>query len=194
MSLAGMLYNVQLIKYAGENGIAAYGTVMYIDMIFLACFIGYAIGTGPVIGFNYGAQNHKELKSLLRKSIVVMLISGALMFVFAELMARPLAMIFSSYDQELLDMTVHGFRLYAVSFLFISLTIFGSSFFTALNNGLVSSLISVLRTLVFEVAAVLILPVFWGIDGIWLSIVLARCLAAGVTVAFLAGNKRKYHY
>lgn len=194
MSLVGMLYNGQLMKYAGENGIAAYGTIMYIDMIFLACFIGYAIGTAPVIGFNYGAQNHRELKSLLKKSLILMVFAGVLMFAFAELMARPLAMIFSSYDKTLLDMTVHGFRIYSISFLFVGLTIFGSSFFTALNNGLISALISVLRTLVFEIAAVLILPALLGIDGVWLSIILARFLSVCVTVFFLITNKKRYHY
>lgn len=194
ISLVAMLYNMQLMKYAGQNGVAAYGTIMYIDMIFSASFIGYSIGTAPVIGYHYGAQNHSELKSLLRKSVVLIGIAGMLMCVFAEIMARPLALIFSSYDQELLEMTIHGFRIYAFSFLTVSITIFGSAFFTALNNGLISALISFLRTAVFEVLCVLILPLYWELDGIWFSIILARSLAAAMTVLFLAANQKRYHY
>ena len=194
MSLVAMLYNAQLMKYAGQNGIAVYGTIMYIDMIFFASFIGYSVGTAPVIGYHYGAQNHAELKSLLRKSLVLMAIAGTAMFLFAEAMARPLALIFSSYDKTLLDMTVYGFRIYSFSFLVVSFTIFGSSFFTALNNGLISALISFLRTVVFEVLAVLTLPLLFDLDGIWLSIVLARILAAAMTVVFLIANRKKYRY
>lgn len=194
MSLVGMLYNIQLMAYAGQNGVAAYGTIMYIDMIFFGTFIGYAIGTAPVIGFHYGAKNRAELHSLLKKSLTVMGITGAVMLILAQLLALPLAMIFSSYDETLLDMTVHGFRLYSASFVVVGVAIFGSSFFTALNNGFVSAAISFLRTVVFEVTAVLILPPLLGIDGIWLSIVIARALAMGVTVMFLAGNRKKYGY
>ena len=194
MSLVGLLFNVQLMAYAGENGVAAYGVIMYIDFIFIAAFIGYAMGTAPVISYHYGAQNHNELQSLLRKSLIILLISSVGMFVFAELAARPLAMIFASYDATLLDMTVHGFHIYSISFLFVGFTIFGSSFFTALNNGFVSAIISFVRTLIFEVALVLTLPMLWGIDGIWWAVVLARGLSVVVTFAFIAGNRKKYQY
>jgi len=194
MSLVGLLFNVQLMAYAGENGVAAYGVIMYIDFIFLAVFIGYAMGTAPIISYHYGAQNHNELKSLLRKSLTILLITSISMFVFAELMARPLALIFASYDQTLLDITVHGFHIYSISFLFVGFTIFGSSFFTALNNGLVSAIISFVRTLIFEVAAVLILPLLWDIDGIWWAVVIARGLSIAVTFAFLLANQKKYQY
>lgn len=194
MSLVGLLYNVQLMAYAGENGVAAYGVIMYIDFIFLAAFIGYSMGTAPVISYHYGAQNHAELKSLLRKSLVILLIASGSMFVFAELTARPLAMIFASYDATLLDITVHGFHIYSISFLFVGFTIYGSAFFTALNNGLVSAVISFVRTLIFEVAAVLILPIFWEIDGIWWAVVMARALSIVVTGTFLITNQKKYQY
>jgi len=194
MSLVGLLFNVQLMAYAGENGVAAYGVIMYIDFIFLAVFIGYAMGTAPIISYHYGAQNHNELKSLLRKSLTILLITSIGMFVFAELMARPLALIFASYDQTLLDITVHGFHIYSISFLFVGFTIFGSSFFTALNNGLVSAIISFVRTLIFEVAAVLILPLLWDIDGIWWAVVIARGLSIAVIFAFLLANQKKYQY
>lgn len=194
MSIVSMLYNVQLIKYAGEDGVAAYGVLMYVNMIFLAAFIGYSVGTAPVIGYQYGAKNHAELKNLLKKSLVIIGSFSVAMFVLAETLARPLATIFVGYDQTLLDLTLHGFVIYSFSFLFAGIAIYGSSFFTALNNGLVSALISFLRTLLFQVAAVLIFPLIWDIDGIWISIVAAELMAAIVTALFLIGMRSKYHY
>ena len=194
MSVVGMLYNIQLMKYAGEDGVAAYGVLMYVNMIFLAAFIGYSVGVAPVIGYHYGAGNHGELKGLLKKSLVLIGIFSVGMVALAEGLARPLALIFVGYDPELLDMTLRGFLVYSFSFLFAGLAIYGSSFFTALGNGLVSALISFLRTLVFQVAAVLIFPLIWGLDGIWFSIVAAELVAALVTVAFLVGKRKKYHY
>lgn len=194
MSLVGMLYNIQLMAYAGENGIAAYGVIMYIDMIFFSTFIGYSIGTAPIIGYHYGAGNQDELKSLLKKSFILMGIASACMFIFAEVMTRPLAMIFASYDTELLALTIRGFRIYSLSFLVVGIAIFGSSFFTALNNGFVSAAISFLRTVVFEVVFVIFVPMILGIDGIWISIVLARLMAVIVTLIFLIKYRSKYHY
>ncbi len=194
MSVVGMLYNIQLMKYAGEDGVAAYGVLMYVNMIFRAAFIGYSVGVAPVVGYHYGAGNHEELKGLLKKSLVLIGIFSVGMVVLAEGLARPLALIFVGYDPELLDMTLRGFLVYSFSFLFAGLAIYGSSFFTALGNGLVSALISFLRTLVFQVAAVLIFPLIWGLDGIWFSIVAAELVAALVTVAFLVGKRKKYHY
>ena len=194
MSLVGLLFNVQLMAYAGENGVAAYGIIMYVDFIFLATFIGYSMGSAPVVSFHYGAGNTDELKSLLRKSIVIIGIASVSMFAIAELAARPLSLIFASYDQELLDMTINGFRIYAVSFFFVGFAIFGSGFFTALNNGIVSAIISFLRTLVFEVIAVLTLPLIFGLNGIWFAIVLARGLAIIVTMFFLVKKQPEYRY
>lgn len=194
MSIVGMLYNAQLMKYAGEDGVAAYGVLMYVSMIFLAVFIGYSVGVAPVIGYQYGAGNHGELKGLLRKSLILVGTFSVGMVVLGEVMARPLSAIFVGYDQGLLELTLRGFLVYSFSFLFAGLAIYGSSFFTALGNGLVSALISFLRTLVFQMAAVLLLPLIWGIDGIWVSIVAAELMAAVVTILFLVGMKGKYHY
>ncbi len=194
MSLVGLLFNVQLMAYAGENGVAAYGIIMYVDFIFLAVFIGYAIGSAPIVSFHYGANNTDELKSLLRKSAVLLAIAAVGMVVFAELMARPLALIFASYDQSLLDMTITGFRIYAVSFLFVGFAIYGSAFFTALNNGIVSAIISFVRTLIFETIAVLTLPILFDINGIWYAIVLARGLAVLVTLFFIVRKQPEYGY
>ncbi len=194
MSLIGMLYNVQLIRYAGEDGVAAYGVLMYVNMIFLAAFIGYSVGTAPVIGYHYGAGNHQELRSLRKKSLVLIGIFSLVMFAASEVLARPLSLIFVSYDETLLALTLRGFMIYSFSFLFSGIAIFGSSFFTALNNGLVSALISFLRTLVFQVAAVLLLPLLWGIDGVWLSIVASELMAAAVTALFLFALRKKYGY
>lgn len=194
MSLVGMLYNIQLMKYAGEDGIAAYGVLMYVNMIFLAAFIGYSIGTAPVVGYHYGAQHYDELKSLLKKSLVIIGVFSLGMLGLAEGLGKPLSNIFVGYDQKLLKLTLRGFEIYSFSFLFSGIAIYGSSFFTALNNGLISALISFLRTLVFQIAAVLILPILFGIDGIWVSIVIAELMAAVVTGLFLIGKRSKYHY
>lgn len=194
MSLVSMLYNAQLMAYAGEDGVAAYGVLMYVNMIFLAAFIGYSVGTAPVIGYHYGAENHHELKSLLKKSLIIIGILSAAMLIAAEVLARPLAVIYVGYDLELLKLTLRGFVIFSFSFLFAGISIYGSSFFTALNNGLVSALISFLRTMVFQIAAVLLFPLIWGIDGIWGSIVIAESMSAIVTVLFLVGMRKKYHY
>ncbi len=194
MSIVGMLYNTQLIRYAGEDGVAAYGVLMYVNMIFLAAFIGYSVGIAPVIGYHYGAKNQRELKSLLGKSLLVIGVVSVLMLAAAEWLAEPLAVIFVGYDAALLELTLHGFRIFSFSFLFAGMAVYGSSFFTALNNGLVSAVISFLRTLVFQVAAVLVFPLFWGIDGIWYSVIAAELMAAAVTVLFLLGKKKKYGY
>ena len=194
MSLVSMLYNIQLIKYAGENGVAAYGVLMYVNMIFLAIFIGYSIGTAPVISYHYGAQNHGELKSLIKKSFRILIFSSLSMLALSEFLARPLSKIFVSYDLDLLELTVRGFTIYSFSFLFAGINIFASSFFTALNNGLISALISFLRTLVFQVASVLLLPLILGIDGIWISIVVAELIACIVSLAFIMKKRAVYHY
>lgn len=194
MSLVSMLYNVQLMKYANEDGVAAYGVLMYVNMIFLAAFIGYSIGTAPVISFHYGAANHRELKSLLRKSLVLIGTFSVGMVALSLMLAKPLSLIFVGYDEGLVALTLRGFTYFSFSFLFAGGAIFGSSFFTALNDGLTSALISFLRTLVFQVAAVFLLPLFWGIDGVWLSIVAAEMMAVAVTVVFLLVLRKKYHY
>lgn len=194
MSLVSMLYNVQLLRYAGENGVAAYGVLMYVNLVFQAAFLGYAVGTAPVVSYHYGAGNHRELQSLLRKSLGIVACFSVAMCGAAELLAKPLSVLFVGYDQELLRITLEGFAIYSFSFLFSGFAIFGSSFFTALNDGLVSALISFLRTLVFQVVAVLLLPLLWGLQGIWLSMVAAETMAVGVTAVLLAANRRKYHY
>lgn len=194
MSIVGMLYNIQLMKYAGENGIAAYGVMMYVSMVFSGAFIGYSIGTAPVIGYHYGAQNHRELKSLLRKSICLISIFGICMVTAAQLLAVPLSRIFVGYDPALMALTVSGFRIFALSFLFMGFAIFSSGFFTALNDGLTSALISFLRTLVFQVAAVVLLPLIWGIDGVWISIVVAEVMAVMLGIVFLILKQKKFQY
>jgi Na+-driven multidrug efflux pump len=194
MSLIGMLYNIQLLKYAGEDGIAAYGVMMYVSFIFAAVFIGYSIGTAPVISYHYGAGNQKELKGILKKSLIILTCFSLVMFVTAELLARPLAFIFVSYSESLMEMTVHGFRIFAFSFFFMGFAIFGSGFFTALNDGLISAVISFLRSLVFQIGAVLLLPMVWEIDGVWISVVIADLMAMTLSFIFMAIKRKKYHY
>lgn len=194
MSIVGILYNLQLMKYAGEDGIAAYGVIMYVNLFFLSIFIGFSIGSAPLIGYNHGADNRTELKSLFRKSLMILASSAVLMTVSAILLARPLSAVFVSYDPVLLKMTVRGFVIYSLSFLFSGFNIFGSSMFTALNNGLVSAVISFLRTLVCQVAAVLLLPLALDIDGVWLSVAAAELAALLLTAFCFVKFRKRYHY
>ena len=194
MSLVSMLYNLQLMAYAGEDGIAAYGVIMYVNFIFIAIFIGFSIGTAPIIGFNHGADNREELKGIFKKSLVILTGFALAMTVIAELLASPLALVFVGYDAALQEMTTRGFRIYILSFLLCGFNIFGSSMFTALNNGLISALISFVRTLVCQVAAVLILPMLFDLDGIWMSIVAAELVALILTAICLVKYRGRYHY
>lgn len=194
MNVVGMLYNIQLLHYAGEDGVAAYGVMMYVSFIFAAAFIGYSIGTAPIFGYNVGAQNHNELQNLLKKSLAMIGAFGFAVIVTGIVLARPLSAVFAGYDPALMDMTVSGFRIFALSFLFMGYAIFSSGFFTALGDGVTSATISFLRTLVFQVAAVLLLPMIWGIGGIWWSIVAAEGMAVALSVMFLILKRKKYHY
>lgn len=193
-SIVSMLYNLQLLKFAGENGVAVYGVLMYIQFIFIAIFIGYTIGTAPVIGYHYGAGNHRELKSMLRKGILLMGTAGMFMLLLAQILAFPLAKIFVGYDAELFAMTRHAFKIFAFSFVLAGINIFASSFFTALSNGGISAAISFLRTLVFQMISVLLLPVFFGLDGIWWAISVAEVFACVISLSFLFAKRKKYHY
>lgn len=193
-SLVNMLYNIRLLHFAGENGLAAYGVLMYVNFIFVSVFIGYAIGTAPIIGFNYGAQNKKEMRNVYRKSIVFNILAGMLMFLSAFLLATPLSKLFVGYDQALFELTRRGFILYSLSFTVTGLNIYASSFFTALGNGLISATISFMRTLLFQVLAILLLPHILGLDGIWLAVLAAELLSLFVSGIFLLSNKKKYGY
>ena len=194
MSLVGMLYNYQLLKYAGEYGVSSYGVLMYVGFIFFAIFIGYGIGSAPLISYQYGAKNNIELKSLLKKGLLIISICSISMFILAESLAYPLSYLFVGYNQELLDITTNAFIYYSFSFIFAGLAIFLSNFFTALNDGVTSALISFLRTLVFQVSTVMILPLIMGINGIWISIVIAEFLAIIVSIICLIIKNKKYKY
>ncbi|MEY8339108.1 MATE family efflux transporter [Lachnospiraceae bacterium 62-35] len=194
MSVVTILYNFQLMHIAGEDGVAAYGVIMYVSFIFAAIFIGYSIGSAPIISYNYGSGNQKELKNLFCKSNILIGVTGICLALLSEVLSEPLTRVFVGYDKGLMEMTLHGFRLYAISFVLVGFNIFGSSFFTALNNGGVSAAISFLRTLVFQTISVIILPIFLKEDGIWLAIVAAEILAAIVTGGFFVRGKKRYHY
>ena len=194
MSLVGMLYNLQLMKFAGENGVAAYGVIMYVNFIFIAIFLGYAYGSAPIVAFNYGARRTEELQNVLKKSLKLILGTGILLFLIGTVFAGVLSKLFVGYDAELYQLTVRGFRLYAISFLLCGFNIYGSSFFTALNNGVVSAAISFLRTVVFEVAAILILPVFFGVDGIWCAITVAELASILITTGAFFALRKRYQY
>lgn len=194
MSLVNILYNFQLMRFSGENGVAAYGVIMYVNFVFVAAFLGYSVGSAPIISFHYGAQNHSELQNLFRKSLVLVGMCAVVMTAAAVALAGVLSGIFVGYDAQLFDLTRRGLTLYSLSFLVMGINIFGSSFFTALNDGVVSAFISFLRTLLFQVAAVLTLPLLLGLDGIWLSIVAAEICALAVTILFFVKMRKKYHY
>lgn len=194
MSIVNILYNFQLMRVAGENGVAAYGIIMYVNFVFTSVFLGYAIGSAPITSYHYGAANHLELRNMRRKSLALMGGGGICMVLLAQIFAVPLVMIFASYDAELFAMTCHGFRLYSIAFMMMGISIWASSFFTALGNGLISAVIAFLRTIVFECGCILILPYFLGLNGVWLSIVVAESMSVLISGIFLAAKKGKYHY
>lgn len=193
-SIVSILYNFQLMTYLGEDGVSAYGVIMYVQFIFIAIAIGYSIGCAPIVGYNYGAQNHAELKNVFKKSMMFTISSGLILFGLSEALAYPLSYIFVGYDAQLMSLTTHAFAIFSFVFLFASFNIFTSAFFTALNNGLISAIVSFLRTLVFQTACILVLPPVVGVEGIWLSVIVAEVLTTIVDVVFLIGNKNKYHY
>ncbi|HIW04949.1 MAG TPA: MATE family efflux transporter [Firmicutes bacterium] len=193
-SVVGMLFNVQLMKYAGENGVAAYGVLMYVSWIFQAIFLGYTVGTAPVVSYHYGADNKDEVKNLLKKSLIIVAAVAVCMYIAGELLSWPLSKIFVGYDAELMDMTVNAFYIFSFSFLFFGFSVFGSSFFTALGDGLTSAAIAFLRTLVFQIAAVMLLPLIFGLNGIWASIVAAEIVSVAVMAVFFAIKRKKYGY
>lgn len=194
MSLVSILYNYKLIELAGEDGINAYGIIMYVNFIFAASFLGFAVGSAPIVGFNYGAENHTELQNVFKKSLHIVGILGIVMTALAEIFATPLSAIFISKNPELLKMTVHGFRLFSLSFLLNGFNIYSSAFFTALGNGGVSAFISFMRTLVFQIIPLFTLPLILGIDGIWLSVVVAETLGVFVSFICFAIYRKRYHY
>lgn len=193
-SVVSMLYNAQLLKYAGEDGVASYGVLLYVALLFQAVFIGYSVGTAPIISYHYGAKNYDELKNLRKRSLIVIICFAVFMFIIGEFLSKPIAFIFVGYDNNLMEMTLRAFMIYSFSFLFSGFGVFGSSFFTALNDGLTSALIAFMRILVFQVVSVLIFPIFWGVNGIWFSIVGAEILATIMTAFFIIKKQKKYHY
>ncbi|MDO4501277.1 MAG: MATE family efflux transporter [Erysipelotrichaceae bacterium] len=194
MSVVGMLYNFQLMKFAGENGIAAYGVMMYVSMIFASAFIGYSMGASPIISYHYGAKNYNELKNLFKKSLILITIFGVGMTISAEVLAKPLSLLYVGYDAELLKITTDGFYIFGLSFLFMGFGIFTSGFFTALNDGITSATVSFLRTFIFQVVSVLLLPVYFHLTGVWMSLVSAELLAVFVSAFFLIKYRKKFQY
>ena len=194
LSVVNILYNAQLMEHAGSGGVVAYGVIMYVGFIFIGTYLGYAIGTAPIIGYHYGAGNVDELKGLLKKSLKLIGITSLVLTVLAEIFSGVLASIFVSYSKELLEMTTMAIRIYALSYLLSGFNIFTSSFFTALNDGFVSAIISFLRTLVIQIITILVLPAIWGVNGIWLAVVFAEILSLIVCVSFLVANRKKYKY
>ncbi|MBQ0079080.1 MAG: MATE family efflux transporter [Eubacterium sp.] len=194
MSFIAIVFNLQLIKYAGEDGVAAYGVIMYVSFVFVALFLGYVQGTAPIISYNFGAQTHNELKNVFAKSMKLMCGGGILITVLSLLTARLVCNIFVGYDPQLSELTIRAYIIYSFTYLFAGVGIFGSGLFTALNNGIISAIISIVRTFVFRLGAVIILPVFLGVDGIWISTCAAEVLAFALSVIFILAFRKKYKY
>jgi Na+-driven multidrug efflux pump len=194
LSVVAIVYNAQLMKFEGINGVSAYGVMQYLGFIFVAVYLGYSVGSAPIIGYHYGADNRDELKNMFRKCLSVIGIFAVTMVAAALVLARPLSQIFVGYDRQLMEMTVRGFLIYALSFLLCGFNIFGSSLFTALNNGLISAVISFVRTLICQIAAVMLLPLIFGLDGIWWAIVVSEAVALVLTVFCFVKYKDRYHY
>lgn len=193
-SITGILYNLQLMKYAGEDGVAAYGVVMYSAFIFLGIFNGYSQGSSPIMGYHYGAQNHKEMKNLLKRSLIMLASAAVVLTMLAMILAQILASIFVGYDAGLLDMTTHAFRICAIPFLIMWFNMYTSCFFTALNDGVISASISFMRALILPVICIIFLPMIWKLDGVWYSLVASEILGAFVSLGFLLGKRKKYKY
>lgn len=193
-SIVGIFYNVQLLALAGENGVSAYGIILYIQFIFISIYIGYSVGVAPIVGYNFGAKNHDELRNIRRKSLLLMFIFGVLMVLTSNIFADPLCQLFSSGNEELLKMSITGLRIFSISFIITGINIFTSSFFTALNDGLTSAVLSTSRTLVFQVISILILPIFFQLTGVWISITVAEFCSTLLCVGALILFKKKYNY
>lgn len=194
MSVITVLYNYELMKLIGENGVVAYGILQYISFVFAGAFLGYSMGVAPIVSYHYGAGNHSELKNLLKKSLTLITYTSIVMVILAELSASQLASIFVSSDPALMEMTIHAIRIYSISFLLCGFNIFGSSFFTALNNGFVSAAISFLRTFVFQILSIVVLPIFFGLNGIWSAVIVAEALSFVIVMLFLKKERKKYGY
>lgn len=194
LNIVSMCYNLQLMKLIGQDGVAVYGILMYIGYVYASVYIGYNIAVSPIVSFNYGAQNHDELKSLLRKSIVILLVAGTILTGLSEILSSPMAGIFVGYDPGLKALTARAIRIYMISFMICGLNMFVSAWFTALNNGIVSACAAFARTLVFEMGAIFILPLLLGLDGVWLAVDVADMLALVLAVILLSTFRKRYNY
>ncbi|MDY5987190.1 MAG: MATE family efflux transporter [Lachnoclostridium sp.] len=193
-SIVGFLYNLQLMHYVGENGVSAYGVIMYVSFVFVAIYIGYSMGVAPIIGFNYGAGNKTELQNIFRKSVVILTITNIIMFVMAEVLTVPMAKIFVGYNQALNELTVRGMRIYSIAFLMMGFNVFASAFFTALSNGKISAIISVTRTLILQLVMIYVMPILLDVDGLWAVVIAVEGMSLIVTGYYIVKNRKNYGY
>lgn len=193
-SVVGILYNIRLMDLLGEPGVAAHSVMMYADFVFVAAFLGFSMGSAPIVSYHYGAENYDELKNIFRRSGVIIAATSVAMVAASELLSRPLSAAFVGYSPDLLELTTHGFRIFALCYLFCGLNIYASAFFTALCNGALSALIAFTRTLLLRGGLVLVMPVFFGVDGVWWSVAAAELLGVVLSVVLLVLMRRRYHY
>ena len=194
LSVVTIVYNAQLMRFIGIDGVSAFGVMQYIGFIFIAVFLGYSVGSAPIVGYHFGAQNHEELHNISKKSIIITAVLGVLMTLIACVFAYPLSAIFVGYDKQLLQLTADGMRIYSLSFLVCGFNIFGSAFFTSLSNGGISLLISFSRTFVCQIIAVLVLPIFMGVIGVWASLLVAESITLMLSTALFISQKKRYGY
>lgn len=194
LSLVNIVYNIQLMKFIGSDGVAAYGVIMYVSAIFMSVFMGYSVGVAPVIGYKHGSEDKLALKSLFKRSVSIMIILGGILLVLAQLFAPIIANVFVGYNTGIKELTVYAFRIFSIAYVILGINMFGSAFFTALNNGGVSALLSLVRTLVFQLIFVLVLPILFGVNGIWFSVVASESVALIMTVIFFGKYKKVYGY
>ena len=189
-----MLFNLQMMHLAGEKGVAAISAVLYVESLFIAVFMGFSAGSAPLFSYHFGSGNRKKLARLMQISVTVIGVSALVMFGSAQLLARPIIAAFAGGDSGLLSMALHGLRIFSFSYLLGGVSIFASALFTALNNGGISALISLVRTLVMRCGLLILLPALLGIDGVWLAVPVAEVFAAMLAAGLLFGFRRRYGY
>lgn len=194
VAVTTFLFNVLMLKYEGEAGVAAITIVLYAQFLMTSAFMGFSSGIAPVVSFNYGSGNVRQLKKIFKISVWVIAVVSAAVFVIAETCSDVVIMVFTPAGSEVFGLTKYGFAIFSFSFLCTGMNIFASALFTAFSNGKISAILSFLRTFVFLTACLLFLPLFWGVDGIWLAVPVAEVMALFVSVYYLVRFKKVYQY
>lgn len=194
VSVLSMIMNVLLMKHYQENGVSAYGIICYVWLIFAATFIGLCMGISPRISYVYGEKNKPELRRLTQRALALFIFAGLFEFIMAEALTVPLSYAYAGYDEGLRQLTCHASFIYSIIYLALGINMFGSSFFTALNNGLVSALLSFARLMLFEAVSVYLCSLFWQGDGIWWGVVIGEALGFVMNFLVIFIHGKRYGY